>query len=156
MHDGAAAIAVIPLFLESSPDLQIDENDLEITTTPPYEEKQGRISSSLTIQHIPTGLQVRSTGERSHFANKLKALNRLKAKLLVVMREQGVSNLASIRSSAISSSWNQVTRRYVFYPNKLVDDVKTGIQLADLTGVLNGNIEPFIGAHINSRRHEIP
>ncbi|XP_059292087.1 peptide chain release factor PrfB3, chloroplastic isoform X1 [Lycium ferocissimum] len=143
--DGAAAIDVIPLFLESSPDLQIDENDLEITTSP-----------SLTIQHIPTGLQVRSTGERSRFANKLKALNRLKAKLLIVMREQGVSDLASIISSDISSSWNQVARRYVFHPNKLVEDVKTGVQLADLTAVLNGNIEPFIGAHINSRRHEIP
>ncbi|XP_059292089.1 peptide chain release factor PrfB3, chloroplastic isoform X3 [Lycium ferocissimum] len=144
-EDGAAAIDVIPLFLESSPDLQIDENDLEITTSP-----------SLTIQHIPTGLQVRSTGERSRFANKLKALNRLKAKLLIVMREQGVSDLASIISSDISSSWNQVARRYVFHPNKLVEDVKTGVQLADLTAVLNGNIEPFIGAHINSRRHEIP
>ncbi|KAJ8534204.1 hypothetical protein K7X08_007528 [Anisodus acutangulus] len=143
--DGTAAIDVIPLFLESSPDLQIDEDDLEITTSP-----------SLTIQHIPTGLQVRSTGERSPFANKLKALNRLKAKLLFVMREQGVSNLASIRSSAISSSWNQVARRYVFHPNKLVEDVKTGVQLTDLIAVLNGNIEPFIGAHINSRRHEIP
>ncbi|KAL3357482.1 hypothetical protein AABB24_017943 [Solanum stoloniferum] len=152
--DGAAAINVIPLFLESSPDLQIDENDLEITTL--YEEEQGRTSPSLTIQHIPTGLQVRSTGERSRFANKLKALNRLKAKLLIVMREQGVSNLASIRSSDISSSWNQVIRRYVYHPNKLVEDMKTSVQLSDLTAVLNGNIEPFIGAHINSRRHEIP
>ncbi|XP_049400653.1 peptide chain release factor PrfB3, chloroplastic [Solanum stenotomum] len=152
--DGAAAINVIPLFLESSPDLQIDENDLEITTS--YEEEQGRTSPSLTIQHIPTGLQVRSTGERSRFANKLKALNRLKAKLLIVMREQGVSNLASIRSSDISCSWNQVIRRYVYHPNKLVEDMKTGVQLSDLTAVLNGNIEPFIGAHINSRRHEIP
>lgn len=154
--DGAAAIDVIPLFLESSPDLQIDENDLEITTPSSCEEEQGRTSPSLTIQHVPTGLQVRSTGERSRFANKLKALNRLKAKLLIVMREQGVSNLASISSSHISSSWNQVTRRYIFHPNKLVEDMKTGIQLADLTAVLNGNIEPFIGAHINSRRHEIP
>ncbi|PHT37136.1 hypothetical protein CQW23_24836 [Capsicum baccatum] len=151
--DGTAAIDVIPLFLESSPDLQIDEKDLEITT--PLEE-QGRTSPSLIIQHIPTGLQVRSTGERSRFANKLKALNRLKAKLLIVMREQGVSNWASIRSSDISSSWNQVTRRYVFHPNKLVEDMKTGVKLADLTAVLNGKIEPFIGAHINSRRHEIP
>ncbi|CAN4118543.1 unnamed protein product [Withania somnifera] len=155
-RDGAAAIDVIPLFLESSPDLQVDENDLEFTTPLSYEEEQGRNSASFTIQHIPTGLQVWSTGERSRFANKLKALNRLKAKLLIVMREQGVSNLASIRSNDISSRRNQVTRRYLFHPNKLVEDVKTGIQLADLTAVLNGKIEPFISAHINSRRHEIP
>lgn len=60
MQDGTAAIDVIPLFLESSPDLQIDEKDLEITTPP---EEQGRTSPSLIIQHIPTGLQVRSTGK---------------------------------------------------------------------------------------------
>ena len=92
-------------------------------------------------------------GERSQFANKMKALNRLKAKLLIVLENQRISKVEDIDRSAIVDLWCQeTTRRYVFYPAKLVQDVKTGIQLPDLTSVLNGNIEPLIVAHINNRR----
>lgn len=48
--------------------------------------------------------------------------------------------------------WHQETRRYVFNPHKLVQDVKTGIQLSDPNSVLEGNIEPLIGAYINIRQ----
>jgi protein subunit release factor A len=82
----------------------------------------------------------------------MKALNRLKAKLLTILRNQGISRLSGINRSAIFDIWNQETRRYALYPNKLVQDVNTGFQLPDLNAVLNGNIEPVINAHISMRR----
>lgn len=91
-------------------------------------------------------------GERSCFANKIKAINRLKAKLLVILRDQGISNSRSIKKDSIVDLWNQQTRRYIFSPHKLVQDVKTGIHLPDLNSVLDGNIEPLIAANINSRQ----
>ncbi|CAH2050009.1 unnamed protein product [Thlaspi arvense] len=54
-------------------------------------------------------------GERSHFANKIKTLNRLKAKLLVVMRDQGSSTIRSIKKNLIVYPWHQQTRRYMFH-----------------------------------------
>lgn len=77
----------------------------------------------------------------------MKALNRLKAKLLVVMSEQETNSLSSINKDAIIDLWKQVTRRYMLQPYKLVEDVKTGIQTPDLNSVLNGNINLFIAAH---------
>jgi protein subunit release factor B len=96
-------------------------------------------------------LSILFAGERNHFANKIKALNRLKAKLLVIAREQKVSSVSSIKRDAIVDLWQTETRRYVSHPYKLVQDVKTGIQLPDLNSVLDGNIEPLIEAHINIR-----
>lgn len=90
-------------------------------------------------------------GERNQFSKKMKALNRLKAKLLVILKDQGVSNVTRIKNEAIINHWHQETRRYVFHPYKLVQDVKTGIQLADPNFVLNGNLDPFISAHIHNR-----
>ncbi|KAG9142889.1 hypothetical protein Leryth_027001 [Lithospermum erythrorhizon] len=145
----SAAVDVIPLFLESAPDLSIGEKDLQVLVSS-YEE-QGRSFPLVRIDHIPTGLRVDSVGERSHFGNKIKALNRLKAKLLIVMRDQQVSDVASIKRADINNLWSQETRRYLSYPNKLVEDVKTGIQCADLNAILNGNIETLLGAHISSR-----
>ncbi|XP_059668365.1 peptide chain release factor PrfB3, chloroplastic isoform X2 [Cornus florida] len=158
-HDGPilheahlAAVDVIPLFLETAPDLLIPDEDLMISSTSSYGEEQSQTKSAVCIQHIPTGLRVQSSGERSHFANKMKALNRLKAKLLIVLRDQGISSVRNIDRDGIVDMWHQEARRYVFHPYKLVQDVKTGIQLPDLNSVLDGNIEPLIAANINSRQ----
>ncbi|XP_057982664.1 peptide chain release factor PrfB3, chloroplastic [Malania oleifera] len=148
---GFAGVDVIPLFLDTD-DLQLDEKDLIISSFSSHGEESGHIEPGVFIQHIPTCISIQYSGERSHFANKMKALNRLKAKLTVIAREQGVSSVNSINRDAIVHVSRQQTRKYVFHPYKLVQDVKTGIQLHDLNSVLNGNIEPFIGAHINIRQ----
>ncbi|KDO49614.1 hypothetical protein CISIN_1g020225mg [Citrus sinensis] len=147
-----ACVDVVPLFLETSPDLQISDEDLLFSSPSLPGERQSIAKPAACIQHIPTGIAVQSLGERNHFANKMKALNRLKAKLLVIVGEQGVSNVSCIKREAIVNIWQRETRRYVSHPYKLVQDVKTGIQLPDFNSVLDGNIKPFIEAHINSRR----
>lgn len=81
----------------------------------------------------------------------MKALNRLKAKLEVIAIEQGVDSINSIVKNKILNLWEEETRRYVSHPYKLVHDVKTGIEMTDLNTVLDGNIGPFVAAHINTR-----
>ncbi|XP_042941417.1 peptide chain release factor PrfB3, chloroplastic isoform X2 [Carya illinoinensis] len=144
----AVCVDVVPLFLKTTYDLQIDDVDLVVSSS---SIEQSGTEQAICIQHIPTGIKVQSSAERSRFANKIKALNRLKAKLLVIAREQGVSSVTSIKRDAIVKLWQKETRKYVSHPYKLVQDVKTGIELSDLDSVLDGNIEPFIEAHINMR-----
>ena len=81
----------------------------------------------------------------------MKALNRLKAKLKVIAREQSVSGISGIRKDTIINLWQEETRRYVCHPYKLVHDVKTGVEVPDLNSVLEGNIGSLIAAHINIR-----
>ncbi|KAG1371160.1 putative peptide chain release factor PrfB3, chloroplastic [Cocos nucifera] len=76
-------------------------------------------------------------GERSYFANRIKAMNRLKAKLLVLATDQGVLEPNRIKRDAVVNEWNLETRRYVFHPQKLVQDMRTGIQLPDVNSVLD-------------------
>ncbi|XP_010246247.1 PREDICTED: peptide chain release factor PrfB3, chloroplastic [Nelumbo nucifera] len=146
-----ATVDVIPLFLATASDLQVDDQDLVISSLSPRGKEQinSEAEPAVSIQHIPSGIKVQSSGERSFFANKIKALNRLKAKLLVTALEQGVTNVKNIKRDAIANMLHQEIRRYIFHPYKLVKDVKTGIELPDLNSVLDGNIEPFISAHIS-------
>ncbi|XP_059463005.1 peptide chain release factor PrfB3, chloroplastic isoform X2 [Corylus avellana] len=149
LHEAfAACVDVVPLFLKTACNLQIDDGDLIVS--PPLIQQSGT-KPTICIQHIPTGIQVQSSGERNHFANKIKALNRLKAKLVVIASEQGVSSVSDIKRDAIVDLWQKETRRYVSHPFKLVEDVKTGILLPNLNSILDGNIEPLIEAHINIR-----
>ncbi|MBA0727129.1 hypothetical protein Golax_000146 [Gossypium laxum] len=148
----SVGINVVPLFLGTTPDLQISDDDLILSSVLSLGEKQSRTGYTVCVQHIPTSLTFQSSGERSYFANQIKALNRLKAKLLVVANEQGVSDVSSINTAAMVDMWQKETRRYMIHPSKLVRDVKTGLELPDLNSVLDGNIEALIVAHINTRQ----
>ncbi|XP_065855253.1 peptide chain release factor PrfB3, chloroplastic isoform X3 [Euphorbia lathyris] len=145
----SACVDVIPLFLGAAPDLEVKDEDLIISCTLHEENSSGE--PTVCIQHIPTGISVQSSGERNQFANKVKALNRLKAKLVVIAEEQKVTDINSIKKEKIEQVWEKERRRYVCVPYKLVQDVKTGIQLPDLNSILDGNIEPLLGAHIRIR-----
>ncbi|XP_078443125.1 peptide chain release factor isoform X1 [Wolffia australiana] len=132
LQEGISAVVdVIPLFLESTPDLDVDEADLEISSAP---------EPAVTVRHLPTGTVVQCSGERSRFANEMKALNRLKAKLLLMSKGEEPQKSDAAR------------RKYVIRPRRLVNDIRTGLQLSALNSVLDGNIEPLIRAHISQRR----
>ncbi|XP_061966526.1 peptide chain release factor PrfB3, chloroplastic isoform X3 [Populus nigra] len=150
-----ACVDVVPLFLGTSFDFQIDDEELIVSCSPSLlRDGKSRTELTVCLQHIPTGISVQSSGERSHFANKVKAHNRLKAKLLVIAEEQKVCDVSSIRRADIVDEWQKETRRYVSQPYKLVQDVRTGIELPDLNSILDGNINTLIGAHINIRHTE--
>ncbi|XP_039154987.1 peptide chain release factor PrfB3, chloroplastic isoform X1 [Eucalyptus grandis] len=146
-----AAVDIIPLFRDSAPDLKISEEDLLIScpsSSPEVKVIEGR--SGVVIQHVPTGFVVQSLGERSIFANKIKALNWLKAKLIAA-RDVGVPGINGFKKENVFDVWRDKVRRYVLYPRKHVKDVRSGVEMPDLYSVLDGNIEPLIGAHIQMR-----
>ncbi|KAG8646586.1 hypothetical protein MANES_09G016400v8 [Manihot esculenta] len=152
-ENSSACVDVVPLFLGTFSNLQINDKDLVITSSL-LKEERNRMKPTICIQHIPTGISVQSSSERSHFANKIKALNRLKAKLLVIAEEQKISDISSINKDTFVDICHKETRKYVSHPYKLVQDVKTGIKLPDLKSILDGNIEPLVEAHIKIRHTE--
>ncbi|KAG2627962.1 peptide chain release factor PrfB3, chloroplastic-like isoform X1 [Panicum virgatum] len=149
----SARVDVIPLFLDRPVNLHLDDNDIEIAPSPSECKKQdSRNCAAVRVLHKPSGVTAESSGERSYFANKLKATSRLKLKLLLIARELGVSDMKIMNKQAIEYKCSGGTRRYTFGPQKLVHDLNTGIQLSDLNLVLEGEIEPFIRGRIIARQ----
>ncbi|XP_057960955.1 peptide chain release factor PrfB1, chloroplastic [Malania oleifera] len=146
-----SGVEVMPLLLEESLDVEIPEEDLDISFSRAGGkggQNVNKVETAVRITHIPTGVAVRCTEERSQSANKIKALSRLKAKLLVIAEEQRASEIKQIRGDAVKAEWGQQIRNYVFHPYKLVKDVRTGVETSDVASVMDGELDSFIKAYL--------
>ena len=74
----------------------------------------------------------------------------LMAKLYMLRQEEQAAKAAGIRGDVKDNGWGSQIRSYVMQPYTLVKDHRTNMEISNVNGVLDGNLDPFINAYLSA------
>jgi len=146
-----ALVEVLPQ-IDAPEEVAIDEKDLRVDVFRAGGhggQSVNTTDSAVRITHIPTNIVVSIQNERSQLQNRETAMKLLRSKLAQLQVEQHAESLSDLKATK-SADWGSQIRNYVLHPYTLVKDTRTKHEDRDAQGVLDGKLDGFIEAYLDS------
>ena len=147
IHTSTASIAVLPIRKKVT--FVINPSDLEME----YSRSGGaggqnvnKVETAVRLIHIPTGIDVRCTSERSQLANREKAMEILTAKLQQKKEEEEAQKYAGDRKNQIGTADRSEKIRTYNFPQDRVTDHRIRQNWSNIEGMMLGKIDKMIDA----------
>ncbi len=137
--------------IEQDIDIDIADDDIRIDTyrsSGAGGQHINKTSSAIRITHFPTGIVVQCQNERSQHMNKDKAMQMLKAKLLLLREQENLAKESDIRGEVKEIGWGSQIRSYVMQPYTMVKDHRTDAETGNVSAVMDGDIDMFMNAYL--------
>src|SRR5207245_8892942 len=100
-----------------------------------------KTSSAVRMTHLPTGIIVTCQNERSQIKNRETALKVLRSRLNAMQEQQRAEQRQELKGAHQSNEWGSQIRSYVLHPYTLVKDHRTGVEVAQHQGVMDGDLK---------------
>ena len=155
IHTSTVTVAVLPEADEV--DVEIDEKDLRIDvyrSTGPGGQSVNTTDSAVRITHLPSGLVVAIQDEKSQHKNKAKALSVLRSRLLDLELQRQREEGSAMRKSMVGAGDRSEKIRTYNFSQDRVTDHRIGMDLHNLPGVLDGDLDRLIDALIMADQAE--
>jgi peptide chain release factor 2 len=152
-HTSFAGVDVIPEVEVA--EVEINPDDLRIETF----RSQGAggqhvnvTDSAVRITHVPTNIVVACQAERSQLQNRNRAMTLLAARLAERARQEQLDEIEEIRGDQGEAAWGRQIRSYVLQPYQMAKDLRTDVEIGNVQGVLDGDLDDFVDAYLHWRR----
>ncbi|HEY0980027.1 MAG TPA: PCRF domain-containing protein [Candidatus Paceibacterota bacterium] len=147
IHTSTASIAILPI--RKKINFEINPADLEME----YSRSGGaggqnvnKVETAVRLIHKPTGIDVRSTSERTQLGNREKAFAILTAKLQQMKEEEEAKQYAGDRKSQIGTADRSEKIRTYNFPQDRITDHRIRQNWSNIEGVLMGKMDKIIEA----------
>lgn len=147
IHTSTASIAILPMRKKVS--IEINPADLEME----YSRSGGaggqnvnKVETAVRLIHKPTGIDVRSTSERSQLGNREKAMSILLAKLQQLKEEEEAKKYSGERKNQIGTADRSEKIRTYNFPQDRVTDHRIRQSWSNIEGIMIGKIDKIIEA----------
>jgi peptide chain release factor 2 len=151
-----ASVDVVPEFEEDDTETEIPDKDLEIVSfarsAGPGGQNVNKVATAVRITHLPTGIQVVCSVERSNAQNKRLALSLLKGRLEMMEQAKRDDELKKLYGEKGAIAWGNQIRSYVL-DDRRVKDHRTNVETTQVEAVLDrGELDQFIDAELRRKK----
>ena len=152
-HTSFASVWVYPVVDET---IEIDINPGDVRTDTYRASGAGgqhinKTDSAVRLTHMPTGIVVACQNQRSQHRNRDEAWTMLRARLYELELQKREAAAQAVEDLKTDIGWGHQIRSYVLQPYQMVKDLRTDIETSDTGGVLDGDLDRFMGASLAQR-----
>jgi len=152
-HTSFASVWVYPVVDDT---IEIEINPADVRTDTYRASGAGgqhinKTDSAVRLTHIPTGIAVACQAGRSQHQNREEAWNMLRARLYELELQKREAVKAALEDQKTDIGWGHQIRSYVLQPYQMVKDLRTNVETSDTQGVLDGDLDAFMGASLAQR-----
>jgi len=147
IHTSTASVAVLPI--RTKPKFEINPADIEMEFSRSGGaggQNVNKVETAVRLVHKPTGIDVKSSSERSQLANREKAMAILSAKLETLAEEEEAKKHADLRSGQIGTGDRSEKIRTYNFPQDRVTDHRIKESWHNLPKIMLGGIDSIVEA----------
>jgi len=147
-----ASVEVVPDLDDDVGEIEIKPEDLQVDTFRAGGkggQHVNKTESAIRITHVPSGIIVACQAERSQHKNRSTAMKMLRGKLYEMERQKREAEFqASYGVDKMEIGFGSQVRTYTLQPYRLVKDERTEVKIANVDGVLDGDLDELIEAYL--------
>lgn len=146
-HTSFSSVWVYPV-IDDNIEIEVNPADIRVDTyrsSGAGGQHVNTTDSAVRITHIPTGIVVTSS-EKSQHQNRANCMAALKSRLYEMELRKKTESIQEAHDAKGDAGWGNQIRSYVLQPYQMVKDLRTNVETSDTSGVLDGDLDPFMAA----------